>query len=408
MRHPLALAFTICVASACTLARGGIAELGEAEDAADGIRDDRAPPSQVPSDQLRDGASQPASQADASAGPRPVDAGTALEDANTNAPPSTDAAAPTKPSPKEDSDRFDWGAGDYPPALEQQSYRTLDGVLGPSGQPREYKVHVPSSYDRKKAAPIVYAFHGIGQNAVTFVVQGTDLVAKSEREGFILVMPNGVQEGGGSWNGGLCCGLAASQRVDDVAFVRALHAELSLHLHIDARRVYATGFSNGGMLVYRLACEAADLFAAVAPVAAALGTNDVGTIAGPTGGGMLASCKPSRPVALLALHGAADPLIPVRAMRLSVQHLATESGCSTSDSPAQEPASGGDTTCVTRADCKGKVEVTACHVEGGGHCWFGSPTCGAGSLGGAAFAGRNSDHLHATDAAWAFFERAAR
>lgn len=396
MRH-FAIALTISTVPACTLERSGVGDPWSAPTAdLDDALDERKPP--------RSDDGSPDHQPDAE--PSREDAADETKDAS--APRAPDGEPATRPGPKDDSDRYDWMAGDYPPGLDEQTYLTLDTVTGPSGQPREYKVHVPTGYDRKKATPIVYAFHGIGQNAVSFAVQGTDLVDKSEREGFILVLPNGVQEGGGSWNGGLCCGAAASQRVDDVMFVRALHAELSRHLHVDARRVYATGFSNGGFLAYRLACDAADLFTAVAPVAAALGTTDASSFVLAGGGAVLASCKPSQPVALLALHGSADPLVPVRAMELSVQHLAQESGCKPSESSTKQPTSGGDTTCVSHSGCRDKVEVSACSVATGGHCWFGSPTCGAGSLGGAAFAGRNSNFLNATDALWSFFERSVR
>jgi polyhydroxybutyrate depolymerase len=47
-----------------------------------------------------------------------------------------------------------------------------------------------------------------------------------------------------------------------------LARELQSEYPIDSRRIYATGLSNGGMMSYRLVCEAGDLFAAIAPVSA--------------------------------------------------------------------------------------------------------------------------------------------
>src|SRR3972149_6035846 len=69
-------------------------------------------------------------------------------------------------------------------------------------------------------------------------------------------------------NGGHCCGEAAKNNVDDVGFVRALIDELATLINIDPGRVYATGFSNGAIMVYRLACELSDRIAAIGPVAA--------------------------------------------------------------------------------------------------------------------------------------------
>ena len=118
--------------------------------------------------------------------------------------------------------------------------------------------------------PVVFCLHGLGQTPILFCLNGTGFPggsgfpAKSDAEGFILVMPLGHQN---SWNGTGCCGTAASMQLDDVALMRAIFQEISLHLNVDRRRVFATGLSNGGYMSYRLACQAADLFTAVAPAA---------------------------------------------------------------------------------------------------------------------------------------------
>ena len=46
--------------------------------------------------------------------------------------------------------------------------------------------------------------------------------------------------------------------------------DIASRLCIDRQRVFAAGMSNGGYMSHRLACEASDTFAAVAPVAEAL------------------------------------------------------------------------------------------------------------------------------------------
>lgn len=92
----------------------------------------------------------------------------------------------------------------------------------------------------------------------------------ADRESFIAVYPNGNGRFGKrllTWNAGTCCAYLVINNVDDVGFVRALVATLAEKVPIDRRRVYATGLSNGAMMSHRLAAEAADLIAAVAPVA---------------------------------------------------------------------------------------------------------------------------------------------
>jgi polyhydroxybutyrate depolymerase len=282
-----------------------------------------------------------------------------------------------------------WGPGDYPPGIGEQTYLDIDGVPGQPG-PRQYKVHVPPSYDLNTPTPLVFCLHGLTQNPVSFCVNGSGIVPKSDEAGFILVMPLGY---GNSWNGGACCGNAASMMLDDVALIRAIFEEVATHVHVDRGRVYATGLSNGGYLSYRLACEAADLFVATAPGA----------------GGGLMMCNPSHPVSVLGIHGTADGLVPYSLLAPSLQAIATANGCAATTQPATVPQSGGDTTCVTHTGCPSGVEVTGCTIQGGGHVWFGDPSCGTGvGPAGCSFVGANSDTMVNTDAAWEFFSRLSR
>jgi len=120
----------------------------------------------------------------------------------------------------------------------------------------------------------------------------------SDEKGFIVVYPNGTGRLGDkllTWNGGTCCGYAMTNNIDDVGFVRALVADLQASYKIDPKRIYATGLSNGGIMSYRLACEASDLFAAIGPVAGTLNYKQ---------------CAPSQPVAIIHFHGTDDTYLP--------------------------------------------------------------------------------------------------
>jgi len=192
-----------------------------------------------------------------------------------------------------------------------------------------------------------------------------------------------------TWNSGNCCGYALDEQVDDVALIRALVRQLSTAYAIDADRVYATGISNGGMMTYRLACEASDLFAAVAPVAGALSV----------------ACEPSEPVSILAIHGTDDQHVlfeggvPVTSFDThdrvdpSVQDTlalwAWRDGCSLE--PTRDQA--GTVIHDVYPDCDSGLSVELLAIEGGGHVWPGgeSPS-------------RTEDELDASEAIWAFFE----
>lgn len=298
----------------------------------------------------------------------------------------------------------DWGPGDYPPDINAQTYLEISGVPGQGTRVRQYKVHVPPSYDKNVPTPLVFCIHGLAQDAVMFCVTGAAIPQKADQAGYIVVMPNGYQN---SWNGGTCCGGASNERIDDVALFRAIFDEVKSHLNVDLGRVYATGLSNGAYMSYRLACGAADLFTAVAPGAGAIGTNDIGGGTNPASD--FTTCEPTKPVSILDMHGTADPLIPYSLQAPSLAHFATKDQCGTTAAPAGNLPNAGDTTCVSYANCAGGVEVSGCSVQGGGHCWFGSPDCGTGGGAiGAAVVGANSNTLVDNDAVFAFFDRHMR
>ncbi|KXK14629.1 MAG: phospholipase/carboxylesterase [Chloroflexi bacterium OLB14] len=170
-------------------------------------------------------------------------------------------------------------------------------TLQHDGLERTYLLHVPSSYDENKATSLVLLFHGGGGNAEN-QQRTSGFNELANKEGFIVAYPNGTGKFSDkilTWNGGICCGYASENQIDDVGFIRALVTELQTQYNIDSKRIYATGFSNGGIMSYRLACEASDLFAAIAPVS---GTQN------------FEACKPSEPVSLIHFHGTDDTHLP--------------------------------------------------------------------------------------------------
>lgn len=293
----------------------------------------------------------------------------------------------------------DWTAGDYPPDLRSPDFLEFTDLAGQLGATRQYKVHVPPGYDPDVPMPLVFCFHGLGQNGVMFCADGAGMVSKADSEGFVLVMPNGIEN---RWNAGTCCQGTPPYR-DDVGFVRAMFEEVSSHVNVDLDRVYATGLSNGGFMSYRLACDAADIFAAVAPGAGGIGVNDMawGNIESD-----FAACEPSEAVSVLDVHGTEDTIVPYKLQGFSIDLIAEKNGCGADTKPAGAPESAGDTSCVSRTGCPGGVEVTACTVTGGGHVWFGSESCGTGAGPAAcSFVGANSPNLVYTDAVVDFFAR---
>lgn len=170
--------------------------------------------------------------------------------------------------------------------------------LKQDGRERNFLLHVPPQYDGAKALPLVMFFHG-GMGTAKHAEEHYGWSEKADKEGFFVVYGNGTGTFP-TWNAMHGCGSAFRNNVDDIGYVKAVLKELNARLKIDAKRVYATGMSNGAMLTHRLAAEMADVFAAAAPVA--------GTIGGRENAGSPGKRipRPANPVAMIIFHGKAD------------------------------------------------------------------------------------------------------
>jgi polyhydroxybutyrate depolymerase len=220
------------------------------------------------------------------------------------------------------------------------------------GQTRTFNVHVPPSYTGKRAVPLVLDLHGF---TITAADQAnmSGFRQKSDQAGFIVVWPQGVSN---SWNAFGCCGTALSQNVDDVGFLRALVARIATIGNVDHSRVYVTGHSNGGSMSHRLACQAADLFAAIAPVSFPLNV-------------AASACHPSRPIPVIHFHGLDDNVVPYngggllnfQAAQTSFANWKQIDGCTGS---ATVLDLGSPNRCETFTTCNGGVHVGLCSLSG--------------------------------------------
>lgn len=260
-------------------------------------------------------------------------------------------------------------------------------TLDSGGRMRTVRVHLPPSYDSTKPTPVVLNFHGLSSTAAQQEAL-SHMHAKSNSAGFIAVHAEGVAN---SWNGGVCCGDAASSKIDDVAHVARVLDELEAKLCVDKRRVFSTGMSNGGALSHRLACELSTRIAAIAPVAHVITVPQ-------------ATCAPSRPVSVLQFNGTSDSLVPFGgnstgypSVASTMDGWATRNGCSTKTT---ETFKKGDVTCKTYEGCPKGVEVSHCVVDGGGHTWPGGTPV--------PFLGKTTNDIAATDAMWDFFVKHPR
>jgi polyhydroxybutyrate depolymerase len=252
-------------------------------------------------------------------------------------------------------------------------------VITHGGLERSYNLHLPPGYDDATQLSLVLNFHGLNSSAGEQAFF-SDMNKLADSEGFAVLYPEGV---GNSWNAGSCCGDAASQGIDDVDFARQLVADVVSRACIDEKAIYSTGMSNGGFMSHRLACEASDLFAAVAPVDGLLGITP-------------ASCVPERPVPIMHFYGTADPLVEYQYAIATNDHWVAAYNCA--DAMPDVTYAQGMAQCETWDECDGGAVVTMCSITGMGHCWPGQSFCPP-SL------GTSSVDISANEEMWAFFQQ---
>jgi polyhydroxybutyrate depolymerase len=237
-------------------------------------------------------------------------------------------------------------------------------TLKVNGQERTYLLHIPPGINRSQPVPVVFTLHGY-DNEVYFEISDlqnmTGFNDIADKSGFILVYPSGIS---GVWNTGTCCGVAVENNIDEVGFFRQILLELGETITFDPKRVYATGFSLGGMMAFRLACEMSDTFAAVAPVAGAL---------------VFSPCQPLQPVSIMQVHGKHDTSVPYIGglggfmtgtitfppVEETVAKWAKLDGCDTAATSTQEAIA----THTSYVGCKNGSSVELYTIDGMGHNW---------------------------------------
>lgn len=164
---------------------------------------------------------------------------------------------------------------------------------------RAYILHTPPLLRRFPAMaegrPAMIVLHGIKDTPEHFEsVAGFKKYA--DRDGNLIAYPEGVRQ---SFNAGLCCGDASAYDVDDVSFLSRVVSDLRAR---GASRISVVGFSNGGMMAFRLACERPEL------------VDTVGVMSG-----TLEIPRCDGPIRALQVHGLKDTAVPFTGSRYSTR-----------------------------------------------------------------------------------------
>jgi polyhydroxybutyrate depolymerase len=172
-------------------------------------------------------------------------------------------------------------------------YLTVDGKTT-----RQYFLVAPDSYDSTKPLPILVGLHGINGSPAAFRDQFLFGALASEYN-YVGIFPLGWGDEVNSsptWNAGSCCLSAMIANINDVEFVQAIIQEVKKNYLIDESRIWAVGFSAGGMMAYKLGCDLSSVITAVGIVSGSM---------------MQDPCTPASPISIIHLHGELDDAIPV-------------------------------------------------------------------------------------------------
>ncbi len=289
--------------------------------------------------------------------------------------------------------------------LYAQDTASLTWTFG--GLERSYILHVPDSLTAAASlmasAPLVIALHGRFDSGAG-MEKLTHFDDLADREGFMVAYPDGID---GEWN--FVRNVAGYETTqDDTAFLAALVDHIAEDHALDRRRVYLAGFSNGGFMVQRAACENPAPFAAYASVSAA------------GFGGMPDICPETSDVRapMLLMNGTGDTNVPwdgtpvTRGDRTiyitypvsqTLGYWAVFNDCPADASTTDVPSASPETQVrILTLKCPPDTAVVLYAVIGGGHNWPGQ----ASSV--SEMTGAINRDIDAAEEIWKFFTQHQR
>lgn len=268
------------------------------------------------------------------------------------------------------------------------------------GKTRRYYLYTPTKYQQDQPMPLVLVFHGyLGSGKE--MMHTTRFNALAEQEGFMVAYPDALHR----WQ---ARSGPSDEMEEDVDFVQALLKQIGQERNVDAKRIYATGFSNGGFFTHRLACEMSDQIAAFATVGSTIGVP------------LTKSCEPGRAIPIMMINGVDDPVVLWRGEFKKVRYAFRDSEITSVNGMADfwraknQCAEHPGSTLVVHAskgskgaqiqkfaECSPNGDVEQIIIQQGGHTWpGGKPRRWIARF----IVGKTSKDVPASETMWDFFK----
>lgn len=273
--------------------------------------------------------------------------------------------------------------------IDLEYYDSIDH----EGLERTYFVHLPASYNTSISYPLIFAMHGGGLLGYKGIEGQSQLSQLSDSENFIVVYPEGLKTlGFRTWNAGDCCPSATLLETDDIGFINSLLDKLKIELSINSKKVYATGFSNGGQMAYKLANRFPNKFAAVSAVAGVLQDFPF---------------NPSRKVPIIHFHSYQDLTAPYNGGLSNAPNI--NNNFPSVDSTMRIIANNYNCSLIKKtifsntntydffrySDCDNNVRIELYVSQDGGHTWPGGKALTNNEI---------TNHFNASSIMWEFFK----
>ncbi len=267
----------------------------------------------------------------------------------------------------------------------------FDESLNVGAQVRGFIIHFPTDYDPTEETPAVIVFHGGGSNKEV-MANITDMRRTADENNFIAVFPNGSQFSGVNsfvWNTQL------GSNSNDIRFASEIIDFIIENFNVDRQRVYATGYSNGGMMAFSAACDLSDKIAAIS------------SVGGAAQGNANLSCNPSHAVPIQQIHGTADRSVSyssgggngvVRNSEIFAEKYGCDGGLSSSPLPDLNSDDSSSVIHHIQTGCPNNAQVEYYEIVNGGHTW-------PGALGAPDSFGAVNRDINANNVMWSFFKQ---
>jgi polyhydroxybutyrate depolymerase len=221
--------------------------------------------------------------------------------------------------------------------------------------------------------PLIVFLHGLGGSGAE-LSQGLRLKEFSDRLGFAFLAPDGMLDNSGRrfWNASASCCNFDHLPVDHVALLRSWIQDALKNPKLDPARVYLVGYSNGGFLAHRAACELGSQLRGIFSIGGA-GPNQPKT------------CHPDQVPEIVEIHADDDAIVafqggylfadrsrpPHPSAEATVRAWSKLAGCSklaraTADLDLEPRIPGAETQVWSYPDCK-QSSVELWRIRGGSH-----------------------------------------